>query len=210
MPRMPIGRARQVNRALLTATLGLGVVALLSILQLAATPHATAGHLAAIVFAISLLICSLFSFLYNMYETSRFRPFLRYCDHGAIFLLIAGTYTPFVIQGVLGPFGIDLLVWVWALALVGIALKVVLRCRYDRAFVGLYLLLGWLFLFSIEPFVDLNPLVALVFLAVGGLAYTVGAVIYGRHIGNWTDPVWHGCVLAGSGSHYVAVLSLMG
>jgi hemolysin III len=207
---MPIGRARQVNRVFLTATLGLGVVALSSILVLTATPHASPGNLAAIVYAVSLLTCSLFSFLYNMYETSRFRPFLRYCDHGAIFLLIAGTYTPFVIQGVLGPFGIDLLVWVWVLALVGIALKVLLRGRHDRAFVGLYLLLGWLFLFSIGPFVDLNPLVSLVFLAIGGLAYTVGAVVFGRGIGNWTDPVWHGCVLAGSGSHYVAVLSLLG
>lgn len=205
-----MGRARQVNRAILAATLGFSVVALVGILLLTALLQPAPGSLAAVIYGISLLICSLFSFLYNMYETSRSRPFLRYCDHSAIFLLIAGTYTPFVIHGVPGPFGIDLLIWVWSLALVGIALKILLRGRHDRAFIGLYLLLGWLLLFAIGPFVALNPLPSLIFLAVGGLAYTGGAIIFGRNIGNWTDPVWHGCVLAGAGSHFVAVVLLMG
>lgn len=209
MTSVPTGTARHVDRAILTATLGFSAVALVSIFLLAGSPGGVSGNLAPIVYGISLLLCSLFSFLYNMYETARMRPFLRYCDHSAIFLLIAGTYTPFVINGVPGPFGIDLLTWVWSLALAGIALKLLLRGRHDRAFVGLYLLLGWLLLFAIDPFVALNPLPSLIFLAIGGLAYTVGAIIFGRGIGNWTDPVWHGCVLTGSGSHFVAVVLLM-
>ena len=130
-------------------------------------------------------------------------------DHANIPILIAGTYTPFVVEGITGPFGVSLLIWVWSLALFGIALKILLRGRHDRAFVGLYLILGWLFLYAVEPFVALNPLASLIFLTIGCLAYTVGAVIYGRHIGHWTDPVWHGCVLAGSGTHFVAVVILM-
>lgn len=206
---MPIGRARQVNRAILTATLSFSVAALVGILLLTATLRTGPGNFAPVIYGLSLLICSLFSFLYNMYETSPSRAFLRYCDHSAIFLLIAGTYTPFVIHGVSGPFEIDLLVWVWALALLGIVLKILLRGRHDRLFVGLYVLLGWLFLFEREPFVTLNPLSSLILLAVGGVAYTIGAIIFARSVGNWTDPIWHGCVLAGATSHFVAVVLLI-
>lgn len=204
-----IGNARRVNRAILAATVGFSAAALIGLLAmmllLSPVPR---GH-AAIVYGISLLLCSLFSFLYNTREASRHRRLLRYCDHGAIFLLIAGTYTPFVAGGVPGPFGISLLIWVWALALLGIALKLVLHDRHDRFFVVLYLALGWLFVFAAGPFIDFNPLSSLIFLSIGAVSYSVGAVIYGRGIGNWTDPVWHGCVLTGSGTHFVAVVLLM-
>ena len=205
----PIGTARRVNRAILTATFWFSALALAGLLILLLGLRAGPSGFAGIVFGISLLLCSLCSYLYNMREDSRWRWLLRYFDHGAIFLLIAGTYTPFVIQGVEGPFGISFLVWIWGLALVGIALKLLLRGRHDRVFVALYLAMGWLFLSALDPFITLNPLSALVFLIIGGLAYTVGAVIYGRDIGNWTDPVWHGCVLTGSGTHFVAVVLLM-
>lgn len=204
---VPIGAARRVNRMILTATFCFSAVSLLSLLVLIRSPSPSA--LAGIVFGVSLLLCSLCSYLYNMRETSRYRRLLRYFDHSAIFLLIAGTYTPFVIHGVTGPFGIGLLVWVWGLALLGIALKLLLRDRHDRVFVALYLALGWLFLSAIGQFIHLNPLPSLIFLAVGGLAYTIGAIVYGRDIGNWTDPVWHGCVLAGASAHFVAVVLLM-
>lgn len=209
MISVPTGAARQVNRAILTATLGFSAVALACLLLLAGPFGGEASGPAPIIYGLSLLTCSLFSYLYNMFEAARARAFLRYCDHSAIFLLIAGTYTPFVINGVPGPFEIDLLTWVWSLALAGIALKLLLRGRHDRVFVGLYLLLGWLLLFALDPFVAINPLPSLVFLAIGGGAYTVGAIIFGRGIGNWTDPVWHGCVLTGSGTHFIAVVLLV-
>jgi hemolysin III len=205
---MPSGAARRVNRVILTATFAFSAVALVGLLVrtdgLGLSPMGIAG----LVYGISLLLCSFFSYLYNMHETSRHRWWLRYCDHSAIFLLIAGTYTPFVIHGVEGPLGLDLLIWVWGLALLGILLKLVLRGRHERAFVALYLALGWLFLTAFDSFIDLNPLPSLILLTVGGIAYSVGAVIYGRDIGNWTDPVWHGCVLTGSGTHFAAILLL--
>lgn len=211
----PTGAARHVDRAILTATLGFSAVALVCLFLMAGASLGNpsggpSSSPAPIIYGVSLLLCSLFSFLYNMYETTtRARQFLRYCDHCAIFLLIAGTYTPFVINGVPGPFEVDLLTWVWALALTGIVLKILLLGRHDRIFVGLYLLLGWLLLVAIDPFVAQNPLPSLILLAIGGVAYTVGAIIFGRGIGNWTGPVWHGCVLTGSGTHFVAVLLLV-
>lgn len=206
---IPTGAARQVNRVILTATFGFSAVALAGILILMLIVNAAPGAFAAVVYGVSLLLCSLFSFLYHTRERSRYRRLLRYCDHGAIFLLIAGTYTPFVVGGMQGPFGISMLAWVWALALLGITLKLVLHDKHDRVFVLLYLALGWLFLFAVGPFIEQNPLSSLVFLTIGGFSYTIGAVIYGRDIGNWTDPVWHGFVLTGSGTHYVAVVLLM-
>jgi hemolysin III len=206
-PGFPIGAARATNRLILTATFCFSVVALAGLWMVA--DRSQAPGLAGVVFGVSLLLCSLCSYLYNMREASPRRWLLRYFDHSAIFLLIAGTYTPFVIAGIEGPFGLDLLIWVWSLALLGIALKLLLRGRYERCFVVLYLALGWLLLTALEQFIHLNPTHSLVFLAIGGIAYTVGAIIYGRGIGNWTDPVWHGCVLAGSGTHFVAVLLLV-
>lgn len=203
----PRGAARRINRLILTATFGFSALALAGLLVRGGLDVSPAG-IAGLVYGVTLLLCSLFSWLYNMQENSRHRSLLRHCDHSAIFLLIAGTYTPFVIGGVEGPFGIDLLIWVWGLALAGIFLKLLLRGRHDRAFVVLYLALGWLFLTALDPFITINPLPSLIFLAVGGAAYSVGAIIYGRDIGNWTDPVWHACVLTGSGTHFVAVLLL--
>ena len=209
----PSGTARQVNRLILTATFWFSAMGLLGLLILilapVLSPAASRNGVAGILYGVTLLLCSLCSYLYNMREDSPRRWLLRYLDHSAIFLLIAGTYTPFVVKGVPGPFGVSFLAWIWGLALFGIALKLILRGRHDRVFVGLYLILGWLFLYAVEPFVTLNPLASLIFLAVGGVAYTIGAVIYGRDIGNWTDPVWHGCVLTGSGTHFVAVVILI-
>jgi len=162
---------------------------------------------ASLVFGVCLLLCSCCSYSYNLLET-RWRPMLRLLDHGAIFLLIAGTYTPFVVTGIAGPFGLGLLEWVWGLALGGIAMKLILRERWDRLFVPLYLALGWLFLSALQSFVALNSAPSLVLLLIGGAAYTVGAAIYFRGIGPWTDAVWHGCVFVGSLSHLLAVIAL--
>ena len=204
----PSGAARRVNRLILTATFGFSALALAGLLVRSGGVDISPAGIAALIYGVTLLLCSLFSYLYNVHENSRHRPLLRYCDHSAIFLLIAGTYTPFVIGGVEGPLGLDLLIWVWGLAFTGIFLKLILRGRHERAFVALYLALGWLFLAAFDSFIDLNPLPSLIFLAIGGGAYSIGALIYGRDIGNWTDPIWHACVLTGSGTHFVAVLLL--
>ncbi|MGO8914430.1 MAG: PAQR family membrane homeostasis protein TrhA [Stellaceae bacterium] len=202
----PAGLARQVNRAVLTATLAFGGSGLVA-LALVSLWARRGGAGASLVYGISLLACALCSFLYNMLERTRRRALLRWLDHAAIFLLIAGTYTPFAAAGLSGPFGGSLLAWVWALAAAGIVLKLVLPRAHDRAFVAVYLALGWIFLWAGDEVLRAIPALPLLLLAAGGLAYTVGAVIYARDIGRWTDPVWHCCVLAGIVAHFLAVVA---
>lgn len=200
------GLSRRVNRAILTVTLACGAAGFVALVLLALRAH-RAGAAASLVYGLSLLACALCSFLYNMLEQARRRALLRWLDHAAIFLLIAGTYTPFAAGGIDGPFGGSLLAWVWGLAGAGMALKLVLPKRYDRVFVAFYLALGWLFLSNGLDALRAVPALSLALLGAGGLAYTVGAVIFARDIGRWTDPVWHGCVLAGIVAHLGAVVA---
>jgi hemolysin III len=199
----PAGVSRQVNRAILTATLAFAAIALAVLAIIAFAAHDAAS----LVYGLCLAACSLCSFLYNMLEHAKRRDVLRYLDHAAIFLLIAGTYTPFAAAGLHGPFGVSLLAWVWALAVIGIVLKLVLSKAHDRAFVGLYLAMGWLFVTAADEVWRHVPPLSLALLALGGLAYTAGAIIYARDIGRWTDPVWHSFVLAGTVTHFLAVVA---
>jgi len=203
---LPTGIARLVNRAVLTATLGFGAAGLGLLLTLALVQRDAAFAATRLIYGSSLVACALCSFLYNMLETASRRDLLRRLDHAAIFLLIAGTYTPFA-GGLHGLFGIRLLVWVWAIALIGVLLKLVIGKAFERGFVALYLALGWLAVTAGRDMASL-PVVPLVLLGIGGIAYTVGALIYARDIGRWTDPVWHSCVLTGNIIHFLAVVAL--
>lgn len=206
----PVGPARRVNRLILALTLAFSACAMTALVIVAVTTLDHSRAEVALVYGLTLVTCSLCSFLYHTVEDTPRRGILRYADHAAIFLLIAGTYTPFVAtNGIVGPFGISLLDWVWGLAGVGITLKLFLDATYDRFFVGVYLAIGWLFVFALDQFLHKLSLIPLVFLAIGGVAYTAGAIIYVRDIGHWTDPVWHGCVLTGSFTHFIAILALL-
>src|SRR5260221_12926710 len=196
-----IGVARRVDRAIRTATLAFSGGALIGLAILAFASRASQGTSASLIYGVCLVLCSLFSYLYNMLETARRRGLLRYLDHAAIFLLIAGTYTPFA-AGFHGPLGFALLEWVWGLAIAGIVLKLLLFGSYDRLFVAIYLAIGWLFVSALNQFLATITPSSLVFLTIGGVAYTVGALIYARDIGRWTAAFWHGCVLTSSCPHF--------
>jgi hemolysin III len=199
--------ARGANRLVVTLTLWFSLAALLSLVACAAILPGS-RRVPGLVYGATLVACSLCSYLYNTREASPRRALLRSLDHSAIFLLIAGTYTPFA-GGISGPFGIGLLAWVWTIAGIGIVLKLALRLAYERIFVALYLAMGWLVLSALDPFMHgLSPVV-LALLALGGAAYTIGALIYARGIGGWTNAVWHGFVLAGITAHFGAVMGLL-
>jgi hemolysin III len=206
----PTGASRRVNRVVLTATLMFSAVAMVALVIFALTVLDRSSAEVGLVYGASLVACSVTSYVYHMLEDAPRRGLLRYLDHAAIFLLIAGTYTPFAASGIRGPFGFGrLLEWVWALALVGAVLKLVLDDSYDRVFVGLYLAIGWLFVSALDQLLTTITPLSLAFLIVGGLAYTIGAVIYLRDVGHWTDPIWHCCVFTGSLTHFIAVLALL-
>src|SRR5437764_14656010 len=109
----PTGAARRVNRVILTATLAFSAVAMVALIALAVAALDLSRAAAGLVYGATLLLCSLASYLYHMLEDAPRRGALRYFDHAAIFLLIAGTYTPIAAKGISGPFGFGLLEWVW-------------------------------------------------------------------------------------------------
>jgi hemolysin III len=129
-------------------------------------------------------------------------------DHCAIHLLIAGTYTPYAIVALHGWVGTTLLITVWALAFLGIGLEWLLVPRRERLSVALYLTMGWLALFVAVPLANALSVASMALLIAGGLLYTVGVPFYMRNR-RWDHAIWHGFVLAGAGTHGLAVLSFL-
>jgi hemolysin III len=136
----------------------------------------------------------------------RAKRLLQVLDHGAIYLLIAGTYTPFTLGVLRGGWGWTLFGLIWGLAVAGVVLKVIGGIRYPRLSTSVYLAMGWLVLIAAKPLWLRVPAWGLVWLAAGGLAYTVGVAFYSANRLRYGHFVWHLFVLAGTGCHFVAVL----
>lgn len=163
--------------------------------------------LGASVYSAALVLLYSASALYHAARQQAVKARLRICDHCAIYLLIAGTYTPFALGPLRGVAGWAMLAVVWALALGGIAYKLFLLGRFPRFSTGLYLGMGWLAVLMLPSMVRLLPLSALVWLVAGGAAYTAGTFFFHSRRIPYAHPIWHGFVLMGSACHYVAVLS---
>ena len=131
---------------------------------------------------------------------------LRRFDHAGIFIMIAGSYTPFTTQRLHGAWAIGMTAAVWGLAALGIAGKLLLPGLGRRFWIGLYLALGWLVLVAIKPMIDGLSWLALLLLAIGGVVYSTGAVFYVMKKLKFRRAIWHGHVVGGSVLHYVAVL----
>lgn len=167
-----------------------------------------AAVLGASVFAVSMALLYLTSTLYHAFPTSRTRTkrILRVVDHGAIYLLIAGTYTPFTLGALRGPWGWTLFGLIWALALFGIAWKVMARVHRQWVSTCLYVVMGWLVLIAIGPLLERVPLQGVLWLVAGGVAYTAGVAFFAAHRVRYAHFVWHLMVLTGTVCHFVAVL----
>jgi hemolysin III len=142
---------------------------------------------------------------YN-FAKARWRPLLRRFDHAGIFLMIAGSYTPFTTLRLQGGWAIGMTTAVWALAGLGVAGKLILPGLGRKLWVALYLALGWLVLVGLKPMIDNLSWIALVLLVIGGLVYSTGVVFYVRKKLKFRRAIWHGHVVGGSALHYVAVL----
>jgi hemolysin III len=142
---------------------------------------------------------------YN-FAKARWRPLLRRFDHAGIFLMIAGSYTPFTTLRLQGGWAIGMTTAVWALAGLGAAGKLILPGLGRKLWVALYLALGWLVLVGLKPMIDNLSWIALVLLVIGGLVYSTGVVFYVRKKLKFRRAIWHGHVVGGSALHYVAVL----
>jgi hemolysin III len=152
---------------------------------------------------LGMLVSSAF---YNLGDGSKYRPILRRIDHAAIFLMIAGSYTPFTTQRFEGAWAIGMTTAVWALALAGVAGKLFLPGLSKKIWILLYLALGWILVIALEPFVRGVSLAALILTTVGGVIYTLGVLLYLWRALPFRRAIWHGSVLAASGTHYAAIL----
>jgi len=188
--------------ALLSAVVGV------PFLILASAQNGTAVNVVgASVFAATVVLLYFASTLYHAVPHPRAKRLLKKLDHGAIYLLIAGTYTPFTLGVLGGPWGWTLFALVWALAIIGVSLKAFDRISHPLWSTGLYLVMGWLVLIAAKPLLASIAPPGLVLLAAGGLAYTLGIVFFAldsrMRYGHF---VWHLFVVAGTTCHFFAVL----
>ena len=162
----------------------------------------------AAVFAATMLLLYLGSTVYHAWPQTPVKRALQVIDHSAIFLLIAGTYTPFALGPLRGPWGWGILVLVWFFAACGVLLKLKKGVDHKPRFmICLYLAMGWLVLLVIEPLARAVPPVTIWWLAGGGLAYTGGIIFFVREHARYNHFIWHLFVLGGTLCHYVAVMT---
>jgi hemolysin III len=190
---------------------GLGFVAAVASAPILVLTTAQTGRplniVGAAIFAATMVLLYCASTIYHAVPHQRAKALLRKLDHGAIFLLIAGTYTPFTLGALSGPWGWTLLSLVWTLAVVGVALKAFDRIEHPFASLGLYLLMGWLCLFALGPLLERVPLRGLLLLGAGGFAYMAGVAFFATDSRlRYGHFIWHLFVLAGTGCHFFAVL----
>jgi hemolysin III len=186
-----------------------GLVAVTVLIVLAAI-YATALEVTAVsVYAAGLLAMLVLSATYNLWPVSRAKWVLRRFDHSAIYVLIAATYTPFIIEIRDSFFAVALLIGVWCVAIVGIVLKLALPGRFDRLSVGLYLAMGWSGFMLYDAVVAALPAMALGLVIVGGVLYSLGVVFHAWQRLRFQNAIWHSFVLLGAACHYTAVLDLV-
>jgi hemolysin III len=190
---------------------GIGLVAAVigtPILLLAAFQHASSGFfIGTMIFTATMLLVYLGSTLYHAWPRTRAKSFFQVLDHAAIFLLIAGTYTPFALGPLRDSGGLTMLGVVWALAIFGVLMKATRGpSRHPKLAMSLYLGTGWLGLVVIQPLALAIPFSALLWLLAGGVAYTTGVLFYVNKRLSYSHFVWHLFVLAGTGCHFAAVL----
>jgi len=158
------------------------------------------------VFGGTMILLYLASTLYHSLTHQRAKHFFRLLDHSAIFLLIAGTYTPFAVGVMRGPWGWTLLTIVWILAVIGITLKALFGTNHSWISIVLYLLMGWLAVVAVKPIFLLVPLPGILWILVGGIFYTSGLAFLAAPRLRYGHFIWHLFVMAGTTCHFFAVL----
>lgn len=192
----------------LTHGLGLllGIASLVMLVVFAARFATPTAVVAASIYGATIIVLYGTSMLYHALPKGSAKRVFEVLDHSAIFLLIAGTYTPYALLKVPGAWGWSIFGVIWGLAVLGITLEAVLRSRGRNLQLGLYLVMGWLVLIVIKPLIAAMPTGGMVLLAAGGVFYTLGVVFYMWHSLRFHHAIWHVLVLAGSLCHIFSVL----
>lgn len=193
-----------------TISHGLGLILALVAVPILIGAAVRAGNVRFIVgvsvFGGTMVLLYLASTLYHWLTHEGAKSLFRLFDHTAIFLLIAGTYTPFSLGVLRGPWGWSLLAAIWALAIVGIILKIRKRTRHSPIGIVLYVIMGWLAIVAVKPMVMLIPVPGILLILAGGVAYTGGLAFFASQRIRYNHFIWHLFVIAGTTCHFLAVL----
>ncbi|WP_457093179.1 PAQR family membrane homeostasis protein TrhA [Microvirga sp. P5_D2] len=187
----------------------IGIVSISALLIMAAPTVGAWEFTSILIYGVSLLTALTVSALYNLWPVSPIKWMLRRFDHSAIYLLIAGTYTPFITQMKTNAESLVLLVGVWLTSMVGIVLKLRFPGRFDRLSILLYLFLGWSGVMAYESVFGTLPASTIWLLAIGGILYTAGVVFHLWESLRFQNAIWHTFVLAAAAFHYSAVLDCL-
>ena len=193
-----------------TISHGLGLVLALVAVPILIAAATRAGNVhftvGVSVFGGTMVLLYLASTLYHSLTHEAAKALFRLFDHTAIFLLIAGTYTPFSLGVLRGPWGWSLLAAIWTLAFVGITLKIRKRTRHSSICYVLYVIMGWLAIVAVKPILMLVPVPGVLLILAGGLAYTGGLAFFASERIRYNHFIWHLFVIAGTTCHFFAVL----
>ena len=184
----------------------LSIVGLVALL-VCATFHGGARHIVACsIYGATLVILYLASTLYHSIWSPKVKRIFKMIDHMAIYLLIAGTYTPFTLLSLRGGWGWSVFGVIWGLALLGIIYKIFFIGRWRGVSVAIYLAMGWMCVIAFKPLIASLSAGGVLWLAAGGLAYTVGVIFYGWKTLPYHHAIWHLFVMAGSTCHFFSVM----
>lgn len=183
----------------------LSIIAFPVLLQKSFEYNAFWKGISLVIYGISMIVLYAASTFYHAAKEPKLRRKLNIFDHAAIYVLIAGTYTPFCLLVLSPNLGWYLFIVVWSFALTGVVLKLFFTGRFDKLSTALYLLMGWQIVFLIKPLIDSFSSEGLFYLFLGGVFYTVGAVFYSIKKLKYNHATFHVFVLLGSLSHFIAV-----
>lgn len=159
----------------------------------------------AYIYCGSLLLLYLASTLYHAFSNPKLKGLFHVIDHSAIFVLIAGTYTPFLLVGLRDEIHLSFIIIMWSIAALGIIYKLFIIKKYKLISTLIYLAMGWMALFKIGTFYQYLPVQALVWILIGGLFYSLGTIFYTKESIRYHHAIWHLFVLCGSASHFIAI-----
>ena len=213
MPKLPLIERPQTWGEEVANSISHGVGFLLAVASLplllgfAQGNSSTMNNVAVCVFSATMMLLYLVSAVYHAVPAGRAKELLNRCDHAAIYLFIAGSYTPFVLGVLRGGWGWSLFGVVWAMAALGMAAKLLNRLKHPLWSTGLYVAMGWVAVIAAAPLLARMPGAGLAWLIAGGVSYTAGAVVflYDSRV-RYAHFVWHLFVLGGSACHFFAVL----
>lgn len=195
-----------LEESLNAATHGLGfIAAFVGLILMLLRVDGILEQVVCLVFGVSMMLMFLSSTLYHGINNPDSKRILKVIDHSAIYLLIAGTYTPLMVLAVGGTVGLAAMVLIWSIAIIGVVFKCVANNRFPKMSLMSYLLMGWLAVFFIYPLYNSLETNGFYLLLAGGLCYTVGAVFYASKRIQFTHAIWHVFVAAGCLCHYLSV-----